>query len=49
MAICADHAEVSEPVGMIRQPGCARFLEPGVEDMTMAGLDHSRTDGQAQF
>src|SRR6185436_7301273 len=33
---------------MVGQPGCARLFEACLEYMTVAALDHTRTNGQAQ-
>ena len=44
LIVGAENAQLSDLIGVGRQPGSTRFFEPGVEDMTMAGFDESRAD-----
>jgi hypothetical protein len=41
--------QVSDLVGVVRQPSGAGLLGPGVEHVAVSGLDHARSDRQAEL
>jgi hypothetical protein len=42
----SQHAELSDGVGVFRQPGASGLFEAGVQDVFVPRLDQTGTDGQ---
>jgi hypothetical protein len=41
LAVGSEDAQVADLVGVVAQPGSARLLEAGVQDVTVSALDHA--------